>query len=51
MFFVSTTLRDDIHLEEDLPHELEHAIEQIEARNLVVDAAGVAARGRRARRL
>ncbi len=40
VFFVSTTLRDDIHLEEDLPHELEHAIEQIEARNLAVDAAG-----------
>src|SRR5688572_5365696 len=41
VFFVSTTLRDDMHLEEDLPHELEHVMEQIEARDLArVSAAG-----------
>ena len=39
VFFVSTTLRDDLHVEEDLPHELEHVMEQIEARNLALDAA------------
>ena len=39
VFFVSTTLRDDMHLEEDLPHELEHVMEQIEARNLARDSA------------
>jgi len=39
VFFVSTTLRDDMHVEEDLPHELEHVMEQIEARNLARDSA------------
>jgi len=39
VFFVSTTLRDDLHVEEDLPHELEHVMEQIEARNLALDSA------------
>lgn len=39
VFFVSTTLRDDMHVEEDLPHELEHAMEQIEDRNVARDAA------------
>ena len=39
VFFVSTTLRDDLHVEEDLPHELEHVMEQIEARNLARDSA------------
>ena len=38
VFFVSTTLRDDLHVEEDLPHELEHVMEQIEARNLARDS-------------
>ena len=40
VFSVSTTLRDDMHLEEDLPHELEHVMEQIEARNLARDSVG-----------
>ncbi|AMY07816.1 hypothetical protein LuPra_00997 [Luteitalea pratensis] len=39
VFYVSTTLRDDQYIEEDLPHELEHAIEQIEGRDLATDAA------------
>jgi hypothetical protein len=39
VFFVSTTLRDDVHVDEDLPHELEHAIEQLEGRDLQADAA------------
>ncbi len=39
VFFMSTTLRDEVHLEEYLPHELEHAIEQIEGRDLRADAA------------
>ena len=38
VFFVSTTLRDDLHVEEDLPHELEHVMEQIEACNLARDS-------------
>ena len=39
VFFVSTTLRDDMHVEETLPHELEHVMEQIEARDLARDSA------------
>jgi hypothetical protein len=39
VFFMSTMLRDEVHLEEDFPHELEHAIEQIEGRDLEADAA------------
>jgi hypothetical protein len=39
VFFMSAMLRDEVHLEEDLPHELEHAIEQIEGRDLEADAA------------
>src|SRR4029453_3853774 len=37
VFFVATALRDDVHVDEDLPHELEHVIEQIEARDLAID--------------
>ena len=39
VFFVSTTLRDDMDVEEDLPHELEHVMEQIEGRDLARDSA------------
>lgn len=39
VFFVSTTLRDDLRVEEALPHELEHVMEQIEARDIARDSA------------
>jgi hypothetical protein len=38
-FYASVTLRDDLHVEEELPHELEHVIEQIEGRDFARDAA------------
>ena len=38
-FYAMVTLRDDLHVERDLPHELEHVLEHIEGRDLAIDAA------------
>ena len=48
VFFVSTTLRDDMHVEEDLPHELEHVMEQSRPGTLPATARRGAGRGLRA---